>query len=111
MDMLNLYPEAITSTVVQALVTVFNDELQNDSLKLAMLLRAEGIRTETYLDPRRGIGKQLGYADSKGIPLVVIAGPDEIEKGVAQVKRLSDSTEITIPLDKVGETARNLLGF
>jgi histidyl-tRNA synthetase len=111
MDMLNLYPESITSTVVQALVTVFNDELQNDSLKLAMLLRAEGVRTETYLDPRRSIGKQLGYADSKGIPLVIIAGPDEIERGVAQVKRLSDGTEVTIPFDKVGETARNLLGF
>lgn len=111
MDMLNLYPESITSTVVQALVTVFNDELQNDALKLAMSLRTEGIRTETYLDPRRGIGKQIGYADSKGIPLVVIAGPDEIEKGIVQIKRLADGTEVTAPLDKVGQTAHDLLGI
>ena len=109
--MLNLYPESISDTVVQALVTVFNDDLQNNSLQLAMSLREAGIRTETYLDPRRGIGKQLGYADSKGIPLAVIAGPDEVEKGVVQIKRLSDGTEIVIPFDKAGEAARDLLGL
>ena len=34
MDMLDLYPAEVNDTVVQALVTVFSDDLQADSLKV-----------------------------------------------------------------------------
>ena len=97
MDMLDLYPAEISGTVVQTLVTVMNNDLQNESLRLAMELRAAGIRTEAYLDPRKNLGKQLGYASSKGIPVTVILGEDEIEQGVVQIKRLSDGHTESVP--------------
>lgn len=109
LDLLDLYPASVNATVVQALVTVFSDELQIDALKMAMELRAAGIRTETYMDARKGIGKQIGYADSKGVQVVVIAGPDEIEQGIVQIKRLSDGHEVKVERAKLAETIQDLL--
>ena len=55
MDILNLYPPDIGGTVVQVLVTVFNEETQRESEKLAAELRRAGIRTELYM-----LDKQMG---------------------------------------------------
>jgi histidyl-tRNA synthetase len=109
MDMLNLYPESLTGTVVQALVTVFNPEFQIESLKAATQLREAGIRTETFMDGNKGLGKQIGYADKKGVRLIVIMGPDEVSKGEARLKRLADTYEETIPLTQLAERAKSLL--
>ena len=32
------------------------------------------------------MGRQLKYADRKGFPIALIGGPDELNKGVWQVK-------------------------
>jgi histidyl-tRNA synthetase len=109
MDMLDLYPAAVNDTVVEALVTVFSDDTQTATLQLATELRAAGVRTEAYLDPRKGIGKQLGYADSKGIPLVLIAGPDELEQNTVQLKRLADGHEETVPRTQLVNRVREML--
>lgn len=109
MNMLDLYPAELTSTVVQVLVTVFNDEQQTESLRIAMELRESGLRVETYLDPRKSMGKQIGYADSKGIPLVVIAGPDELAADRIKIKRLTDGQETTVARQNLGAELTNLL--
>jgi histidyl-tRNA synthetase len=110
MDLLDLYPPSIRKTVVQVLVTVFNDDLQTEALRLAMELRSAGVRAETYMDARKGLGKQIGYADSKGIPLVVIIGPDESRRGEVRLKRLADGYETTVRRAEVGAESRRLLG-
>lgn len=109
MDMLDLYPPEISGTVVQSLVTVFDDDLQTESLRIAMELREAGINTETYLDPRKSLGKQIGYADSKGIPLVLIAGPEEIEQGLVQIKRLTDGFTQSVGRAACADTVIKLL--
>lgn len=111
MDMLNLYPESITGTVVQALVTVFEPSLQMESLRLATRLRSVGIRTETYMDGKKALGKQISYADKKGIPLVVILGPEEYQQGQARLKRLADAYEETTSIENLSMVARRLLGL
>ncbi len=111
MDILNLYPASIGSTVVQALVTLFSDDLQTDALKLAMELREAGIKTETFMDARKGLGKQIGYADSKGIPIVVIAGQDELKAGQVRLKRLADGHETTVSRQDLGSATRHLLNL
>lgn len=109
MDMLDLYPSAISQTVVQALVTVFDDSLQTESLRMAMTLREAGIRTETYMDARKNIGKQIGYADSKGVRVVVIAGPDEVAQNMVQIKRLHDGHEVKVSRTDLAATVQQLL--
>jgi histidyl-tRNA synthetase len=109
MDILELYPENLGGTVVQILVTVFNDETRAESLRLAAELRAGGVRTELYMQDRP-LGKQIAYADKKGIPLVAIMGADEVSAGVVKFKRLSDAHEETAARGDAAAVARRLLG-
>lgn len=108
MDELNLYPEHLGGTLVQALVTVFNEETRTASMKIADELRRAGINTELYLEGRK-LGRQFTYADRKGIPLVAVAGPEEIERGVVKLRRLRDGQEAAVDLARAGESARALL--
>ncbi|HLU10177.1 MAG TPA: histidine--tRNA ligase [Oceanobacillus sp.] len=108
MDILNLYPSEIGGTVVQVLVTVFNEQTQKESEKLAAELRRAGIRTELYMLDRQ-IGRQIGYADKKGIPLVALLGDDEIGAGVVKFKRLRDGYEVLVEREEVGREVENLL--
>jgi histidyl-tRNA synthetase len=110
MDLLNLYPPEITRTVVQVLVTVFGPETQGESLKLANDLRAAGIRTEAIMQTNRSIGKQIQYADRKGMPVVAFLGADEIRDGVVKLKRLRDGYEVMVPRGSAPQVALEMLG-
>lgn len=108
MNELDLYPAHLGGTLVQALVTVFSDDTRAASMRIADQLREAGINTELYLEARK-LGRQFAYADKKGIPLVVIAGPDEIEAGVVKLRRLRDGQEVTVLLPDAVAAVRNLL--
>jgi histidyl-tRNA synthetase len=108
MEQLNLYPAAVGGTVVQAMVTVFNDTTSAQSARLASELRASGISTELYMQDK-ALGKQMAYADKKGIPVVAVLGPDEVSSGVVKLKRLRDGEEVTTPRANAAAAIRELL--
>ena len=108
MDELDLYPSHLGGTIVQVLVSVFSEETRRASAKIADQLREAGINTELYLDARK-LGRQFNYADKKGIPLVAIAGPAEIEAGTVKLRRLSDGQEATIATASAAEKVNELL--
>jgi len=72
----------------QVLVTLFDAELYLATIGLASRIREAGIRAEQVLEPDR-LGKQIRYADRKGIPFVVILGPDELKAGQVVLKDLA----------------------
>ncbi|MGI3209949.1 histidine--tRNA ligase [Roseovarius tibetensis] len=51
-------------------------------------LRQAGIRAEVYLGNPKNFGNQMKYADRRGSPIAIIAGSDEFDKGVVQIKDL-----------------------
>lgn len=110
MDELGLYPAHIGGTVVQVLVTVFDDSTRAPAMKVAASLRAGGVNTELYMEDKN-LGKQFNYADKKGIPLVAILGPEEIAQGMLKLKRLKDGAEVLVSQDgavaKVQEMLHN----
>ncbi len=108
MDILDLYPAHIGGTVVQVLVTVFDESTRAASARLAAELRAAGIRTELYLDDKK-LGKQFNHADKKAIPVVAIIGPDEAAAGLVKLRRLADGHEATAERAEAVNTARLLL--
>jgi len=81
-----LIPDLKTKTKV--LVTVFSDELVDNSIKIANFLRGKGVNTEIYTDPQVKLDKQLKYADRKGISFVIICGPDEVKNGLVVIKEM-----------------------
>ncbi len=110
MDELKLYPDCVGGTLVEVLVTVFNQDTRGASMRIADRLRQAGVNTELYL-PARKLSRQFQYADKKRIPVVAIAGPDELESGVIKLRRLADGKETTAPLADAVAAARQLLSL
>ena len=100
MEEFDMFPSAVGKTVTQVLVTVFDADLAQASLKLATLLRSSGIRTEVYCRPTR-ISTQMKYADSKGIPYAVILGSDEVESGTVAVRDLASREQQVVPREEL----------
>jgi histidyl-tRNA synthetase len=110
MDELNLYPSHISGTVVEVLVTVFNETTEAASAKLAAELRRAGIRTELYMtDGKHKLSSQFAHADKKGIPLVAVLGDEEIAQGVVKLKRLADGHEVSVAHEALPTAVRDLL--
>jgi histidyl-tRNA synthetase len=84
------------STPAPILIVQFTAEKLGDYQRVARQLRAAGLNTEVFPDPKP-IGKQLKYADRKGFRVALIAGPDEFAQGVWQVKDLKSGTSEKVP--------------
>ena len=108
MDELELYPPHLGGTLVQVLVTVFSKKTRQHSVRIAERLRGAGINTEVYLEARK-LGRQFAYGDKKGIPIVAIAGPDEIDADVVKLRRLKDGQEAYVEMAQLPEIANDML--
>lgn len=97
MDEKKLLDTPKTST--QVLVTVFGGRYRDEALSMTTKLRAAGINTEVTLSPELKLDKQLKYADTKGIPYVLIQGPDEIAKGTVLLKQMRTQVQEALTLD------------
>ncbi|MEK7092283.1 MAG: histidine--tRNA ligase, partial [Patescibacteria group bacterium] len=103
MDELNLFPTDLATTRV--LVTVFSDDLRNKSIEVANKLRENDINTELYLDDAK-MEKQLKYADQKGIPFVVIIGPDEAKNNTVTLKNMKTREQQTDSFPVIADLIR-----
>ena len=95
--LLLLADEDQPSPAADVLVTIFDDDGRHDALQVARTLRDAGIDTDVYAGSAK-LGKQLRYADRRGIPYVVIRGTQERDEGTATVKHLATGDQTTVPL-------------
>jgi histidyl-tRNA synthetase len=111
MEELDMFPVSIRSATAEALVTIFSPETVENSLMIASQLRMDGISTSTTFDPDSSLRDQIGYASSKGIPYVIILGPEEIAQGNVTIRKLgataSESEQRTIPREQAAAEIRN----
>ena len=77
----------------RVLVTLFGPELLAPTLVLADRLRRAGVNAEQYLEPEK-LGRQIRYADRKGIPYALILGPDELAAGQVVIKTLATGEQV-----------------
>lgn len=89
-----------SATPAQALVVVFNESLLPYCFKVASLLRAKNINVEVYPSLDKP-GKQIGYADKIGIPLVLLCGEDEEKKNMVTIKNMKTGKQKTVSLTKM----------
>jgi histidyl-tRNA synthetase len=96
MTELNLIPKKMTTT--QVFVTVFSKDLFKNSISVVTELRDNNINADVNLDAGIKLDKQLKYADAKGIPYVVIVGPEEVAKNLVKLKdmKTGEQKELTL---------------
>ncbi|KQI71108.1 histidine--tRNA ligase [Loktanella sp. 5RATIMAR09] len=82
------------TAVGPVVVTVMDRERMSDYQTMVAELRNAGIRAEVYLGNPKNFGNQLKYADKRNSPVAIIAGSDEFDKGIVQIKDLILGAEI-----------------
>jgi len=88
-------PEIADSTAADVLVTIWNEDSINESLKLAADLRRSGIRTVVYPEVDK-LGKQFKYADAIGVPFVCVLGDEEMKAGKVKLKNMQSGEEFAL---------------
>lgn len=102
--------ETAGGDAADVLVAVYDKSVLQDALEVAAEIRAAGATCEVYLEPSAKLAKQFGYADAKGIPFVAVVGPDEVAKGVVQLKDLAKREQVEIPRADLAAAVANILG-
>ncbi|MBI2661152.1 histidine--tRNA ligase [Candidatus Woesearchaeota archaeon] len=70
-----------------------------DSMAIAKKLRDNGINTDIDL-MSRGPSKNLGYADSLGIPYAIFAGRDELDQNKVKLRDMKTGKEELLSVDE-----------
>jgi histidyl-tRNA synthetase len=92
----------IPSTKTKVFVANATPQVRVEALHLAQHLRTDGLAVETDVMERK-LERQLEYADSLGIPYVLILGKKELEKSVVRVRDMKKRVEEEVSMKKVSE--------
>ena len=95
----------VDESSVQAMVALMEEDQLADSLDIARRLRAGGINTEVQMEAKK-LGKQFQYASRAGIRFVVLAGEDELARGVVTVKDLVREQQFEVSREQLASTLR-----
>lgn len=101
MEDLGLFPPLKTES--QVVVTIFNESMLAGAQQIAKDLRDAGVNTDLYPDPTVRLDKQLKYTAEKGVPYVIVQGPDEEKRGVVQLKTMETKQQEELTMDAVIE--------
>ena len=92
-----LNDEAITAPC-DALVIPMDESVLGYAASVATCLRAAGVRTQVYLEPKK-LKSKFGYADKLSVPFAVVLGSDEAEKQAVSLKELATGTQTILAPD------------
>jgi histidyl-tRNA synthetase len=111
METLGLVEKVATPAPV--FIPFFDEARLHAYLRLAAALRAAGIGVEIYPESKK-LGQQLKYADRRGFRLALIAGQNEFDAGVCQIKDLQSGEKRDVPMAgdyaELIEAVRKVLG-
>ena len=79
--------------------------LRGRLLDIARRLRAAGINTEVQMESRK-LAKQFQYASRAGIRFVVLAGEDELARGVVTVKDLLREQQFDVKREELASSLK-----
>jgi len=98
----------VDKPLAEVLVTVFAQETIVDSIRISDKLRQDGLNVICYPEAIK-LDRQIKYADRSGIRLVIILGPDEIEKGQVTIKDLKKGEQIKVESKQTTQIIKRIL--
>jgi histidyl-tRNA synthetase len=88
-------PSLETAAAAEVMVLPTSEDLLADSLSLANAIRKVGVCVDLYPEVDK-LGKQLKYAASREVALVVIVGEDEKSRGEVSIKDMRTGEQTTV---------------
>ena len=89
-----MFPPTLATSAADVMVATFDAGGIAYAMRVADHLRARGLRVLVYPDADK-IGKQIKYADGRGIPFVALLSDDKLKAGMVTVKDLAAQTQQT----------------
>ncbi|HKS28363.1 MAG TPA: histidine--tRNA ligase [Pyrinomonadaceae bacterium] len=103
-----MFPESLTASPADVMVTIWSEDSVSDSVALAQELRAEGLRVDLYTEADK-LGKQFKYASSRGIPFVAVPGEEERKRGEVSLKDMRSGEQRTVRRESLAATIKESL--
>ena len=108
LEKLGRLPLDLASSPAKTLVTVFDEGTLLESFQVAAELRGAGLKVACFPAPAK-LPRQFKYADRMGMQVVVVVGPDEINKGQLTVKDLRQGSQQSVPRQAAADLIRQVL--
>ncbi|HRU81112.1 MAG TPA: histidine--tRNA ligase [Candidatus Methanomethylicus sp.] len=86
-------------------VASVNDAVAEEAIKISRELVGMGVPAEPDIMGRK-LGRQLEYAEKKGIPYVLIVGPEEVRTGKFKLRKMAEKQETVTDLQGVPAIVR-----
>ena len=102
---LNLFPEK-NGDITEVIFLNFGPKEERYCLPYLQQLRRNGVNAEIYPDSAK-LQKQMKYADQRGIPVVVMAGEDEMNNKCFTVKFMKEGRQEKVAADELLNVIRN----
>ena len=103
-----MFPTDLAMNAADVMVAAFDASGIPHAVALAGRLRRSNLRVFVYPEPDK-IGKQIKYAESRGIPCVAMLGENEIQRGEVTIKHLASRQQIVSVHDKAGDAVKELV--
>lgn len=94
---------------VQVFVAAAGGDLLEERLQVLQELWSAHLPAEITMKRKVKPLDQFNYCEKNSIPVAVILGPGELERGIVKVRRVSDRYEIEAPRDNFIPAVRKLL--
>lgn len=98
---LELFPKSLENPV-KALFINFGEKEELYALSALQVLRNAGVTAELFPDKAK-IAKQMTFANSRGIPFVIMAGEDEMKDNVFTFKNMETGEQQKLPIESIVE--------
>lgn len=102
LDGLNLFPETMSENTT-AIFLNFGPNEERYCMKYLQQLRRNGVNSEIYPDAVK-LQKQMKYADQRNIPIVIIAGEQEIAEQKFTIKWMKEGRQESVAADQLVNT-------
>lgn len=99
----------IKTSPVQVFVAAAGGDCFDERMKMLQRMWDADLPAEMSMKRKVKPLDQFNYCEKNGIPLAVVLGPGELERGVCKIRRISDRFECEVALDQVEEKVRELL--
>jgi len=96
------------SSPTEVLVITTSPNFMSNALEIGAKIREMGFCTENYVETKK-LGKQFDYANKLGIPVCVVIGEREVEKGTVQIKNMTSGEQIEVRFGQVEVELKKIL--
>lgn len=99
LEELQLFPDS-SQAGTKVLLVQFDRASELYALPVLQQLRDAGIAAELYPEPAK-LKKQLGYADQKNIPFVILVGSEEMATGKLKLRNMQQGEQQDLTVDEI----------